>query len=67
MPLKTEPNLDDADGFYADLMAAHAGLSDDQSAALDARLILILANQIGSRAVLAEALTLARRGEDGAT
>ncbi|MEO1678199.1 MAG: DUF2783 domain-containing protein [Pseudomonadota bacterium] len=59
MPLNTQPNITDPDGFYAELLAAHEDLSDDDSAALNARLILILANHIGDRAVLTEALAAA--------
>ena len=58
--LRTDPNIPDPDGFYAELLAAHEGLSEDASHALNARLVLILANHIGERAVLAEALALAR-------
>ncbi|WP_121067212.1 DUF2783 domain-containing protein [Chachezhania antarctica] len=60
MTLQTKPNIADADGFYADLIAAHDGLSEDESAAFNARLILILANQIGDRAVLDAALEAAQ-------
>lgn len=49
-------NLDDPDGLYADLLAAHEGLSKDESDALTARLVLILVNHIGSRDVLNAAL-----------
>jgi hypothetical protein len=54
------PNLRDPDGFYAALIEAHRGLSDEASELLNARLVLILANHIGEPTVLAEALTLAR-------
>ncbi|WP_340108209.1 DUF2783 domain-containing protein [Pikeienuella sp. HZG-20] len=57
-----EKNIDDHDGFYAELLAAHKGLDEAESAALNARLILILANHIGERDVLREALALASRG-----
>ncbi len=60
MSLVTTPNLADPDGFYAALLAAHRGLSEAESAALDARLVLILANHIGDRAALEAALALAR-------
>lgn len=60
MPLNTAANIARPDDFYEALIAAHDGLSDDESAALNARLILLLANHIGDQAVLAEALTLAR-------
>lgn len=58
--LITDPNLPDPDGFYAELIAAHDGLSDEESVALNARLILILANHIGDRDTLREALAAAR-------
>ncbi|GIX12712.1 MAG: hypothetical protein KatS3mg118_0671 [Paracoccaceae bacterium] len=63
--LKLDPNLPDPDGFYAELLAAHEGLTEAESHALNARLVLILANHIGDRAVLAEALTLARETAAG--
>jgi Protein of unknown function (DUF2783) len=55
-----------SDDFYEALIHAHAGLGDAQSHTLNARLVLILANQIGNLAVLQEAITLARRSLDGA-
>ena len=60
MPLIREPNLADPDDWYAELLAAHEGLSEAESRALDARLVLILANHVGDRTVLGEALALAR-------
>lgn len=58
--LTLTPNLEDADGFYASFVAAHEGLSDAASELLNARLVLILANHVGDRAVLDQALALAR-------
>lgn len=58
--LNTDPNIPDPDGFYAELVAVHEELSDEESVALNARLILILANHIGERKVLAAALAAAR-------
>jgi hypothetical protein len=49
------------DDFYDSLMRAHQGLSEADSHALNARLVLILANHIGDLAVLRDALALARR------
>ncbi|MDR9485661.1 MULTISPECIES: DUF2783 domain-containing protein [Sediminimonas] len=66
MPLTLNANLPDADDVYADLLAAHEGLSKEQSDALNARLILILANHIGDRETLREALRLARAPGTGA-
>ncbi len=57
--LITTPNIADADDFYAELLAAHEGLSDADSNALNARLLLTLANHIGDRAVLSDALAVA--------
>lgn len=54
-------NLDDGDEFFSSLLALHDGLTDDESLALSARLILLLANHIGDRGVLEEALEAARQ------
>ncbi|OJU29120.1 MAG: hypothetical protein BGN89_20705 [Alphaproteobacteria bacterium 64-6] len=51
----------DGDDLYARLMAAHEGLSDDESARLNVRLVLLLVNHIGDRVVLEEAIAAARR------
>lgn len=58
--LNTEPHLQSCDDFYEALLAAHQGLTTAQSHALNARLVLLLANHIGDQATLAHALTLAR-------
>lgn len=62
--LVTEPNLNDTDGFYERLIAAHEGLDAEASRRLNAKLVLLLANHIGNRAVLDEALRIARTGSD---
>lgn len=59
MSLNTDPNIPDPDGFYAELIDAHEGLSDDGSQAFNARLVLLLANHIGDRDVLSDALKAA--------
>jgi hypothetical protein len=59
MSLNLNPNIPDPDGFYDSLVQAHEGLSKTQSDAYNARLILVLANHIGDRAVLADALKAA--------
>lgn len=63
MPLNTRPNIADPDGFYAELLDAHDGLSDDESVALNARLVLILSNHIGDRSILTQALAAAAKGD----
>ena len=71
--LKTDPNFHEpgrrffrdfspGDDFYEALIEAHNGLTDEQSEALNARLILVLANHIGDLRVLREALSVARDG-----
>lgn len=57
--LTTKANIKGPDEFYAELLAAHEDLSKPQSDAFNARLILLLANHIGDRQVLSEALRAA--------
>lgn len=61
-PVALDNQLQDADGFYEALLDAHTGLSTGQSALLNARLILLLANQIGDATVLADCIGLAKQG-----
>lgn len=58
--LTLTPNIPDPDGFYDELLAAHEGLSKEQSDALNARLILTLANHIGDRKALSAAIKAAQ-------
>ena len=58
--MKTALHLQDADAFYEQLLDAHQGLSEEQSALLNARLILLLANQVGDGKVLKECVEAAR-------
>ena len=62
MTLNTDPNIARPDDFYQALIDAHAGLTDAQSAALNARLILLLANQVGDIDTLRLAIAAAREG-----
>ena len=59
MPLILTANIVAPDDFYAALLATHDGLSSTESMALNARLILILANHIGDEQVLSQALRAA--------
>lgn len=72
MPLQLQPNFSEpgrryfrdfspGDDFYEALIEAHRDLSDEESEALNARLILLLANHIGDISVLRQALALARK------
>ena len=59
--LNTNPNVAYADSVYQKLIDAHAGLSDADSIALNARLILLLINHVGDREVIEAAIELAKR------
>ena len=58
--MKTELNFEDADKFYESLLDAHQGLSREQSESLNARLVLVLANQVGSTQALLACLQAAK-------
>ena len=58
--MKTELNLQDADGFYEQLLNMHESLSSEQSEQLNMRLILLLANQVGNAAVLKDCIESAK-------
>lgn len=57
--MKTSPNFEDADLFYESLLDAHQGLTREQSEAFNARLVLILANELGGSERLAACLAAA--------
>lgn len=61
MSLNLLPNITDPDGFYDELLAAHEDLTKEQSDALNARLVLVLANHVGDRVVLSAALAAAKK------
>lgn len=61
MALSTSSNFAKPDDAFRMIVEAHRGLSDAQSADLDAALVLILANHIGDLDVLSEAIELAKR------
>ena len=56
-----ESNLDAPDDFYEALIEAHHDMSAEQSQAMNARLVLLLANHVGSLPVLKQALAAARQ------
>lgn len=62
--LNVEPNIASPDEFYEELVSLHRGLSDEQSALVNAKLILLLANHIGDMDVLRAAMSAAREGQD---
>ena len=60
MQLNTQPNLEAPDDFYEALIDTHRDLGNEASQALNARLVLLLANHIGNTSVLKQALEAAR-------
>lgn len=58
--LNTQPNLKNVDDFYAMLIESHEGLSNSQSQAMNAALVLVLSNHIGQCDVIKQALEIAR-------
>jgi len=60
--LNTDPNLPAPDDFYEALLDLHRGLSERESALVNAKLILLLANHVGDAAVLRAAMAAAREG-----
>lgn len=64
MKLNSAPNVEQPDDLYQALIDAHTGLTEQQSAALNARLLLLLANHIGDLAVVRQAIDTARESLD---
>lgn len=62
MTLNLELNLSDPDGFYEELIGCQRDLSDEQAELFQAKLLLVLANHVGDRQVLTEAMRVAREG-----
>jgi hypothetical protein len=61
MSLQLQPNIPDPDGFYQELIGMQRELDDEQATLFQARLLLVLANHVGDRAVLSQAMDVARR------
>ncbi|MGH7126479.1 MAG: DUF2783 domain-containing protein [Stellaceae bacterium] len=58
--LRTESRIPDPDAFYAELIDLHRDLTEEQSRLVNAKLILLLANQIGDMAALRQAMAVAK-------
>lgn len=63
--LNLQPNIDDPDTFYAELIALQSDLDDEAAASLYSKLVLILANHIGDKEVLSEAFKVAKSSTTG--
>jgi hypothetical protein len=62
MPLETAPNIDDPDAFYQELIDSQRDMTEEEAELMNAKLILILANHVGDRTVLREAIRIAGGG-----
>ncbi len=60
MALNRQPNIAEQDLFYAELINSQREMTDEQADMMLSKLVLILSNHIGDRAVLSEAMALAR-------
>lgn len=60
MDLIVTPNIADPDGFYEELIDAQRDLSDEEAEMMNAKLVLTLANHVGDRALLSQAIRLAK-------
>lgn len=63
MPLIHTLQIREPDSFYEELVNAQRDLPDDQAQRMLAKLVLLLANQVGDRAVLSEAIRVAAGGQ----
>ena len=60
--LRTQGNIADPDAVYAALIDLHRDLTEEQSRMVNAKLILLLANEVGDMEVLGQAMAIAREG-----
>ena len=58
--MQTEIQIEDPDGIYEMLVGLHAGLDSAESAKVNAKLVLLMANQIGDDAILRDILDYVR-------
>lgn len=60
MKLTVTPTIADPDGFYEELIDAQRDMSDEEAELMNAKLVLVLANQIGDRQLLSQAIRAAK-------
>jgi len=56
MSLETKANIADPDGFYQELIDSQRDMGEGEAELMNCKLVLILANHIGDRDVLREAI-----------
>lgn len=59
MALELTRNIPDPDGFYEHLVSSQRHMSDEEANCMNARLVLVLANQIGDLDTLKAAIDFA--------
>lgn len=60
MSLNLKPNIENPDVFYEMLTDAQRDISDEEANDMNARLVLILANQVGNLDDLRQAVEMSR-------
>lgn len=60
MSLNLKPNIENPDVFYEMLTDAQRDMSDEEANDMNARLVLILANQVGNLDDLRQAVEMSR-------
>ena len=59
--LNLSPNIPDPDGFYQELIDSQRDMSEAEAEMMNCKLILVLANHIGDREVLRQAIATAAK------
>lgn len=59
MSLNIKPNISDPDGFYQELIDSQREMDDVEAERMNCKLVLILANHIGDREIIRQAIRLA--------
>ena len=59
MKVQKKSNIPDQDGFYQELIDSQRDFSDEDASLMNCKLVILLANHIGDREVLSEAIRLA--------
>ena len=63
MQLETKPNISNPDGFYEELIDSQRDMSESEAELMNCKLVLILANHVGDRTILREAIHRARNAK----
>ncbi len=56
MDLNLNPNIEDPDGFYKELIDSQRRMNEAEAAMMNCKLVLLLANHVGDREVIRAAL-----------